>query len=118
MIWNFFAIGHGKKEVDGVGVLFKREVQKEQIKPQGKKLQNAIEIVVQLQAKVNKFHAITPSSRRHINKYFHLVKVGDVDMSKPYDFKLCTKIVECFKCNSFHARIQRYANLSNCLVFA
>jgi hypothetical protein len=41
-------MGHGKGEVDGVGALLKREVQKEQIKPQCKKLQNAIEIVVHL----------------------------------------------------------------------
>jgi hypothetical protein len=33
MIWNFFATGHGKGEVDGVGALLKREVCKEQIKP-------------------------------------------------------------------------------------
>jgi hypothetical protein len=40
MIWNFFAIGHGKGEVDGARTLLKREVRKEQIKPQGKTLWN------------------------------------------------------------------------------
>jgi hypothetical protein len=68
MIWNFFATGHGKREVDGTGVLLKWEVHKEQIKPQGKKLQNAIKIVMHLLVEANKFHATTPSSRRHINK--------------------------------------------------
>jgi hypothetical protein len=38
MVWNFFAIGHGKGEVDGARVLLKREVQKEKIKSQGLKL--------------------------------------------------------------------------------
>jgi hypothetical protein len=41
MIWNFFVIGHGKGEVDGYRALLKRELRKEQIKPHGKKLQNA-----------------------------------------------------------------------------
>jgi len=27
--WNYFATGHGKGEVDGVGVLLKREIKKE-----------------------------------------------------------------------------------------
>jgi hypothetical protein len=42
MIWNFFAIGHGKGEVDGYGALLKREGKK--IKPLGQKLQNAREV--------------------------------------------------------------------------
>jgi hypothetical protein len=33
MLWNYFAIGHGKGEVDGVSALLKRELRKEQIKP-------------------------------------------------------------------------------------
>lgn len=33
MVWNYFAIGHGKGKVDGVGVLLKRVLLKEQIKP-------------------------------------------------------------------------------------
>jgi hypothetical protein len=28
MIWNFFAMGHGKGEVDGTWALLKQEVQK------------------------------------------------------------------------------------------
>jgi hypothetical protein len=34
--WNCFATNRGKCEVDGIGALLKREVMKEQIKPQGK----------------------------------------------------------------------------------
>jgi hypothetical protein len=80
-----------KGRFDGARALLKWEVQKEQIKPQGKKLQIAIKIVVHLQAKTNQFHATTPSSRRHINKDFHLVKLGDVDRSKPYDCQIMHK---------------------------
>ncbi len=43
MIWNFFATGHGKGEVDGYGALLKREGK--EIKPLGQKLQNAREVV-------------------------------------------------------------------------
>jgi len=45
MIWNFFATGHGKGEVDGSRVLLKRELRQEQINPHGQKLQNTIECV-------------------------------------------------------------------------
>jgi hypothetical protein len=38
MIWNFFATSHGKGKIDGTTALLKREVKKEQIKPQGQKL--------------------------------------------------------------------------------
>jgi hypothetical protein len=31
MLWNYFVIGHGKGEVDGVGALLKRELRKEKI---------------------------------------------------------------------------------------
>jgi hypothetical protein len=45
MIWNFIVTRHGKGEVDGSGALLTRELRKEQIKPHGKKLQNANECV-------------------------------------------------------------------------
>jgi hypothetical protein len=38
MIWNFFTTSHGKGELDGARALLKREIKKEQIKLQGKKL--------------------------------------------------------------------------------
>jgi hypothetical protein len=34
-------MGHGKGEVDGIGLFFKRELRKEQLKPQGLNIQNA-----------------------------------------------------------------------------
>jgi hypothetical protein len=87
---TFFATSHGKAEVNWVGVLFKCEVQKEQIKPQGKKLQNVTKIVTHLQEKVNKLYATNRLARGH-NKYFHLVKVGDVDGSRPFDCQTMRK---------------------------
>jgi hypothetical protein len=34
MCWNYFAFGHGKEEVDGVGAFMKHKIHMEQIKPQ------------------------------------------------------------------------------------
>ncbi len=34
MCWNYFAFGHGKGEVDGVGALLKCEICKDHIKAQ------------------------------------------------------------------------------------
>jgi hypothetical protein len=38
MTWNYFAPGHGKGEVDGAGALLKRELSKEQIKPDARRI--------------------------------------------------------------------------------
>jgi hypothetical protein len=44
MCWNYFANGHGKGKVDGVGALLKHEIRKERIKPHACKLQNAKDV--------------------------------------------------------------------------
>jgi hypothetical protein len=48
MLWSFFAIGHGKGEVDGARALLKHEIKKEQLKLVGRKLHNKNEVVVSL----------------------------------------------------------------------
>ncbi len=45
MVWNYFTSNHGKGEVDRVGTLLKREIHKEQIKPNACKLQCASNVV-------------------------------------------------------------------------
>jgi hypothetical protein len=45
MYWNYFASGHGKGKIDGVGALLKCEIHKEQIKPHVCKLQNVKDVV-------------------------------------------------------------------------
>jgi hypothetical protein len=82
MTWNFFATGHGKGKVDGAGALFKREVRKEQIKPDGLKLQNTAEVTAFLKAETNKFHARNPSTRQHIRKHFWDIEVGAIDRTR------------------------------------
>ncbi len=44
-VWNYFASGHGKGKFDNEGVLLKRKIRKEQIKPQVQQLQNAHDVV-------------------------------------------------------------------------
>ncbi len=85
MLWNYFATGHGKGEVDGVGALFKRELRKEQIKPNGEKLQCAAEVVNYLRNEAKKVYAENVGSRRHTNKHFWLINRGDVDRKELYD---------------------------------
>jgi hypothetical protein len=45
MIWNYFANGHGKGEIDGASVLLKHEIHKEQFRPQAQNLANIHDIV-------------------------------------------------------------------------
>jgi len=78
MTWNYFAIGHGKGEVDGVGVLLKQDVKKEQLKPNGMKIQNAHEATIFLKVESNKFHASYLVARKVVNKYFWEVKEVDI----------------------------------------
>jgi hypothetical protein len=85
LIWNFFATGHGKGEVDKVGALVKHEVRKKQIKPTRRKIQNAIRVVAVLRSKANKYHVVYPNVRHHINEFFHEVKVGDIHRTRPWD---------------------------------
>jgi hypothetical protein len=78
MLWNYFASGHGKGEVDGAGALCKREVRKEQLKVHGRCIQNAEQMVSFLREESNKQHHGPPSSRMFTNKFFWEIKEGDI----------------------------------------
>jgi hypothetical protein len=54
----------------GACALLKRELWKEEIKPQGLKIQNAFEAVHFLESKSNKFHAVHENIKRIVNKTF------------------------------------------------
>ncbi len=88
MVWIYFTIGNGKGEVDGISVLLKREVWKEQIKPIGLKIQNVAKMVAYLKIESKEYHATSSKVGQHINKYFHEMKVGDVDRSSPFEYEI------------------------------
>lgn len=60
-------------------------VKKEQLKSRGQKIQNVVEVVAILEVESNKYHVAHPETMNHINKSFHLIKVGDVDQSKTFE---------------------------------
>jgi hypothetical protein len=47
--------------VDGIGALLKRKIWEEQIKPRGRKTQNAAQVVAFLKFETNKNHATHPN---------------------------------------------------------
>lgn len=85
LAWNYFATGHGKGEVDGAGALLKRELRKEQMKPNAMKIQNAADAVAYLKHSANKYHASHPNARKIINKHFWEIKKCDIDRSRVVD---------------------------------
>ena len=78
MLWNYFASGHGKGEVDGAGALLKREVRKEQLKPHGRSIQNAEQMVSFLREESSRHHSGPPSARKQTNKFFWEIKEGAI----------------------------------------
>jgi hypothetical protein len=85
MTWNYFAPGHGKGEVDGAGALLKRELSKEQIKPDAQRIQSANDVVLFLRGEANKYYAAHDGARRRIQKHCWEIKQGDIDRLRPFD---------------------------------
>jgi hypothetical protein len=57
----------------------KHDLKKEQLKPNGMKIQNAHEVATFLRVESNKFHASHLVVRKVVNKYFWGVKEVDID---------------------------------------
>jgi hypothetical protein len=41
-----------------------------------------------LKFEANKYHAAHPSAQQHINKFFHEVKVGDINRNKSFECEI------------------------------
>jgi DNA-binding protein len=60
-------------------------MRKEQIKTRGRKIQNVVDVVAYLKAESNKYHDASSKVRKHTNKFFHRIKAGNVNRSKPFE---------------------------------
>ncbi len=67
--------------MDGARMLIKLEIEKEQLKSRGRKLQNTSEVVFFFKEKCNKFHVSYAHVKAHVNNFFHEVKERHVDQS-------------------------------------
>ena len=107
MYWNYFGSGHGKGEVDGARALLKREIRKEQMKVDGRKLQNAAEIVVFLKEESKKAHAGPRGARCSTSKFFWEILAsgpGSVDRTDPLQAGTVPSSMGNHQCRSVSAR--------------
>jgi hypothetical protein len=63
------------------------------------RIQNVVKVVAYLKFEANKFHVSHPHVRQHINKFFHEVKVEDINRSRTYE-------CETMKCNKIKNQVQ------------
>ena len=118
MSWNYFGSGHGKGEVDGASALLKREIRMEQLKPDGRKLQSAAEIVQFLNEQAAKDHAGPRGSRAETSKFFWLIPkcgLGSVDRSDTKQAERVPGSMANHQCRSVTARdptLLQYRHLS------
>jgi hypothetical protein len=122
MCWNYFASGHGKGEVDGAGALLKREICKEEMDCDGRKLQNAAEIVQFLKEQSSRVHVGPRGARFETRKFFwEIPKAGPGSMDRR-DTKQAERIpwsMANHQCKSVLARdpmLIQYRHLS-CLCY-
>jgi hypothetical protein len=105
MVWNYFASGHGKGEVDKARALLKREIRKEQIKPNACKLQCAYDVVKYLKEEAMRQHVAYFNVKRTVHKFFWEMKNGDVDRIQLYECQQHMVATRRIKFNLFHIEI-------------
>jgi hypothetical protein len=66
MVWSYFGSGHGKGDHDGVDVILKQQIQKEQMNMDSVQLQNVTNVVAFFERKQNEHHVIYPNVRRDV----------------------------------------------------
>ena len=92
MTHHFLGLEHGKGEHDGAGVVIKQHLTHEQLKPNGVKLKNAIEVVPFLkETMLTGADATYLSKGRAVSRVFWEIKEGDVDQSNKLDSKAIPK---------------------------
>jgi hypothetical protein len=80
MVWCYFGNDCGKGVHDGVGVILKQEIRKEQLTMDSQCLQNAANVVAFFVSKNKlRIHEAYANVKWDISRYFHLVKPENVD---------------------------------------
>lgn len=98
MAWSYFGSGHGKGVHDGAGAVLKQEIREEQSNIDSPyRLQNAADVVAFCLQKQGEEHAAYSNVRRDVTRFFHLVKVEDVDCESTWD---CKQIPGCCSMHS------------------
>jgi hypothetical protein len=69
-VWNYFATGHNKSEVDGAEALMKKELCKEKIKLGEQRIHNTKDAARFLVAESSRRHAAYANVRRNTNNYY------------------------------------------------
>ncbi len=79
MSWNYFDSGHGKGRWDGARASIKHAFRFEQVKPNGVRLHNALDVVNFLQDHFNQAYAGYSNVRRDVRRSFYEIKLVDVN---------------------------------------
>ncbi len=78
-VWSYFGSGHGKGIHDGVNVALKQDIRNEEMGMDGERLHNVTDVMAFCEQKQNEQHVAYPNIRRDVIRYFHLMKIEDVD---------------------------------------
>jgi hypothetical protein len=80
MLWNFFGSGHGKGPHDGAGVVVKSCIRREQLNPDGRRLQCVQDVVQLLAEKLScRPESSYSGKRKPLRRFFWHVPDGSVD---------------------------------------
>jgi hypothetical protein len=83
-LWSFFGSGHGKGPHDGGGAMIKWFLCRKQLNPQGRKLQNVMEVVAFICEQLfSRLELSNFGSMKPLHITFLHVKAKDVDKISP-----------------------------------
>jgi hypothetical protein len=112
MLWNFFGSGHGKGPHDGAGAVVKSFIRREQLKPDGRRLQCAQDVVDFLAEKLSYRPETSYSGKQKpLRRFFWHIADDAVDRSSTHT---CDVIPGCREYHSIMAMNRNF--LTNLMV--
>jgi hypothetical protein len=101
MLWNFFGSGHGKGPHDGAGAVVKSFIRREQLNPDGRRLQCAQDVVDLLAEKLSyRPESSYSGKRKPLRRFFWHIPEGSVDRTSVH---ACDIIPGCREYHSIMA---------------